>query len=585
MSDDSAARRPERKESKVEIAKKNSHRLRGDIADTLAAGGGQFSADDAQILKHHGVYQQEDRDTRVDRKKAGQDPDRFFMVRVALPGGALTADQYLALDEIADEHANCSLRVTTRQGIQFHGVYMPHLKPAIAALNDKLMTTFAACGDVERNVMATPAPLADEAHRLVQQLAADIARELKPKTRAYHEIWLDGEKIASSDKGDKETFYGEQYLPRKFKTGVTLEDDNSIDIYSYDCGLIAIVEDEHVVGLNIVAGGGMGMTHMKPDTFAALAQPIGFVAPENAVAAVRTLTAIFRDHGNRADRRHARLKYLIAEWGIERFRELFREQASFPIGPPRPLSRPQYRDYLGRHHQNNGRWFYGIPIDCGRIVDRDDRRLKTALRAVVETYRPGLRLTANQNVLLTDLPERQLDEIESILRKHGVTPGPELSLTRRYAMACPALPTCGLALTEAERAFPKVVSAFEAALEELGLDDEPITLRMTGCPNACARPYTADIGLVGRKPGERYTIYIGGGLAGDRLADVFAEDIHIDDLVETMTPLLRGFARHRCEGESFSDFYQRILGRTTPRTKLTGQEGETRAHIPLEVLQ
>jgi sulfite reductase (ferredoxin) len=584
MTQDNTPNRPQRKESKVEVAKKNSRHLRGDIAETLASGAAHFSADDAQVLKHHGVYQQDDRDTRLERKKANLESDRFFMVRVALPGGALTAGQYLALDDIADQHANGTLRVTTRQGFQLHGVYLPHLKPAIATINHKLMTTLAACGDVERNVMATPAPLADEAHRAVQQLAVDIARELRPQTRAYHEIWLDGEKIASSET-DSEPFYGDRYLPRKFKTGVTLADDNSIDIYSYDCGLIAIVENQRVVGFNIVCGGGMGMTHHKPDTFAALARPIAFIAPQHAIDAVRTIAAIFRDHGNRADRKHARLKYLIAEWGFDRFCQTFRDRADFPVDPPRPLPRPQYRDYLGRHPQNDGRWFYGVPIANGRIADRDDHHLKSALRAVVEAHRPGIRLTPNQNMLFTDLAEAQLDNIEVLLRAHGVTPAPELSLARRYAMSCPALPTCGLALTEAERAFPKVVSAFEAALEELGLDDEPLTLRMTGCPNGCARPYTADIGFVGRKPGERYSIYVGGGLAGDRMADLYAEDIHINDLVDTMTPLLRGFARQRRNGESFSDFYQRVVGRTESRRTITGQESETRASIPLEVLQ
>lgn len=574
-------RKRDRTESEVEVIKRESQALRGTIAETLAdANAACFSEADYQLLKFHGIYQQDDRDTRGPRKQAGQEPEYYFMIRVALPGGALTAEQYLQLDRVATEHANNTLRITTRQGIQFHGVYKEHLRPTMQAIQAQLMTTLSACGDVERNVMASPAPLADPAHRLVQQVAADIAKDLLPATKAYYEIWMNGEKLHSTEE-PPDPLYGAQYLPRKFKTGVALATDNSVDLYTYDAGLFAVVEDGRVLGFNIVAGGGLGMTHNKGDTIAALAQPVAFVGPADGVAAVRTIATIFRDHGNRIDRKHARLKYLIRERGIEWFREEFRQRATFHVAPPLNLPRPRFEDFVGRHPQGDGRWFYGVFVQNGRVADRDGERLKTALRTIFEQVRPNARLTANQNILLTDLAEAALPEVERILTAHGVPVGARLSLARRYSMACPALPTCGLALTESERVFARVVEAFEAELARLGLEDEPLTLRMTGCPNGCARPYTADIGFVGRKPGERYNVYVGGGLAGDRVADLWAEDVHIDALVSTARPLLEHFARHRQADEAFSDYYQRLVGRTEKRPFITGDEEAMSAKVNL----
>jgi sulfite reductase beta subunit-like hemoprotein len=334
--------KPRREESKAEAAKRDSRQLRGTIAQALASDATHFNEDDALLLKFHGIYQCVNRDNWSARRDAGQEAEYFYMVRVAIPGGVLTAEQYLALDRIADECANGSLRITTRQGIQFHAVYKPRLAATLAGIGRHLMTTLAACGDVERNVITCPAPLADEPHRVVRELAGRIARELRPATRAYREIWLGGEKAVSA--GETEPFYGEQYLPRKFKTGVALATDNSVDVYSDDCGLIALVEDGHVSGFNVLVGGGQGMTHNRADTFVALAQPIAFVGVEHAVEAVRTVAAIFRDHGNRADRKHARLKYLIAEWGLPRFCEEFRRRVSFPVAPPVTLPRPEIHD-------------------------------------------------------------------------------------------------------------------------------------------------------------------------------------------------------------------------------------------------
>jgi sulfite reductase beta subunit-like hemoprotein len=324
------------------------------------------------------------------------------------------------------------------------------------------------------------------------------------------------------------------------------------------------------------------MTHNKADTFAHIAEPLGFIAAAHPVEAARRVVAIFRDHGNRTDRRHARLKYLLADWGIERFREEFRRRVSFELADWRPIPRPAAHDHLDRHPQGNGTWFYGIYIENGRIIDRDRVRIKTALRKIVSSYRPGVSLTPHQNLLLTGLDESTVDEIEKVLTDHGVTPAKTLSGARRYSMACPALPTCGLAMADSERRMPDVVAAFERELESLGLRDVPITLRMTGCPNGCARPYTADIAFVGRRP-EVYHVYVGGGLPGDRVADLFAADVATDDLLTTLRPLLTHWAENRQNDESLSDYYQRRMKRTDRRTSITGREEPTMEHLKLEV--
>ena len=573
-------RKDDAKESKVEAAKRNSRYLRGNVEEALKEDTSHFAADDTQALKFHGIYQQDDRDVRQDRRKAGLEEAYSFMVRCAIPAGVVTADQYLALDELADKYGHGSLRVTTRQGFQLHGVIKKDLKAAIAGINRTLLTTLSACGDVGRNVMACPAPLEDDAHRTFREVARQVAIQLRPASGAYHEIWLDGEKHLSTQ--PEEPFYGEQYLPRKFKTGIALAGDNCIDLYSYDFGLIALVEGDRLIGFNIVVGGGMGMTHNKPDTFARLAEPLGFIDPAHAVEAAKTTCGIFRDFGNRADRRHARLKYLLAERGIEWFRDEFQKRASFTLHPWRDIPEPCADDHLGRHRQGGGRMFYGIYIENGRILDNDAVKIRTALRKIVAEHRPGVVLTAHQNLLLTDLTNEAVDRIEETLIEHGVTPATELSGARRHSMACPALPTCGLAMAESERFMPSVVARFEKVLEEMGLRDAPLTMRMTGCPNGCARPYTADIAFVGRRP-DCYHVYVGGRMAGDRVADLYAPDVHDDDLVATLRPLLQSWAECRQAEESLGDYYQRVLARTSPRQSITGKEEATQALVQLKL--
>ncbi|MDZ4864691.1 MAG: NADPH-dependent assimilatory sulfite reductase hemoprotein subunit [Gemmatimonadota bacterium] len=565
-------------ESKVEIAKRQGRHLRGTIAETLQSDATHFGHDDLQLLKFHGTYQQDDRDQRKARSEA-EEKSYSFMVRVALPGGILTSAQYLALDDLAGSHANGTLRITTRQGFQFHGVLKQDLKPTIAAINQALATTIAACGDVRRNVMGCPVDLTDPAHAAVHRAAERIAAELSPRARAYYEIWLDGE-VQVNTQEEAEPFYGSQFLPRKFKAGVALSSDNCVDIYSQDAGLLAVIEAGRIRGFNVLVGGGLGMTHGKGDTIARLAEPLGFVAEADGAAAIRHVAAIFRDHGNRKDRRHARLKYLINEWGIERFRAEFVRRAEFPLHPAVELPVPAFHDHLGLSRTRDGSWTYGVFIQSGRIADTERQPLRRALRRLVEEHRPGLALTGQQNLLFTGLTEVEARLIDTELRAAGVTPATELSPARRYSMACPALPTCGLAVAEAERLLPDLLDRIEAELTALGLQDRPITIRMTGCPNGCARPYTADLAFVGRSLG-LYQVYVGGSLAGDRVADLYLAQVREGKLLESLRPLFQRWAAESTPGESLGDFYQRLIPREEPRRSITGRETPTAELVQL----
>ena len=568
---------PPNQPSKVETIKAASGGLRGTIAATLsdqAVSG--FTEDDKQLLKFHGIYQQDDRDSR----RIGSEKAYTMMIRLNIPGGRLDAGQYLALDALADTYANGTLRITTRQSIQYHGVLKGDLKATLAEINHALLSTLAACGDVQRNVMASPAPYADEVHRTVQQVAAELTTALAPATGAYHEIWLDGERVLEG--GEEEPFYGRQYLPRKFKTGIAIDTDNSIDLYTYDCGLIAITDHGRVRGFNLVAGGGLGMTHNKPDTFARMASVLGFLPPDRAVDAVRAVAAVYRDLGDRSDRRHARLKYLVEERGVERFVEEIHARLSWRLAPPAPMPEPRQLDHVGLFEQGDGKWFLGVFVQNGRIADHGETRYRSAFRRIAREVRPGIRLTPMQSILFTDLAAEQVAEVRAILAEHGVPEADAISSVRRHSMACPALPTCGLALTDAERQFPAVLAALEEEFELLGIGDAELTVRMTGCPNGCARPYNADIGFVGRKPGI-YHIFVGGGLGGDRLADLFAADVPVAGFVPSLRPLLVRFANERGKGEGIGAFYRRITGRTERRVLLTGKETPTAPLVTLTV--
>ncbi|MGQ0647908.1 MAG: NADPH-dependent assimilatory sulfite reductase hemoprotein subunit [Gemmatimonadaceae bacterium] len=555
----------------VEEVKRASDGLRGTLRHAVVDDTRHFADDNVTVLKFHGVYQQDDRDQRV---KRGEPREKAWqmMIRLTIPGGKLTADQYLALDDLADSLGNGTLRLTTRQSIQYHGVPKGNLKTLIARVNEAALSTLAACGDVSRNVMAACAPLRDGVYDTVQLVAEGIARELKPRTGAYVEIWLDGERV--SDTRDDEPVYGESYLPRKFKVGVGTDRDNSIDLFSYDCSVQAITGGPGgapIRGWNLLAGGGFGMTHQQAATFARLATPIAFIAPEHAVAAVRAVCEVYRDEGHRGNRKAARLKYLLESWGVDRFREVLSARVPFELVPPVEVPPAPQLDYHGVHEQGDGRRFVGLFVQNGRIADRGDVRLRRGLREVIAALRPGIRLTPMQSLLLTDLSSREVERAYEILATHGVQARPTPAPALRHSMACPAMPTCGLALADAERALPAVVAALDERLAQLGLGDAPIVVRMTGCPNGCARPYSADIGFVGRRPGV-YHVFVGGGIHGNRLADLFAADVKLEKIAETLEPLLTGWAAGRAAGETLGDWYQRAMGTRPPRRLLTGRE-------------
>jgi sulfite reductase (ferredoxin) len=541
----------------VEVVKENSRALRGDIAAELAASSDHFSEEDKNLLKFHGTYQQEDRDARKTRRAEGLGKHYMFMVRCKIPGGRVTAEQYLALDALADQYANGTLRFTTRQGIQFHGVLKGGLKATIAGINATMLTTLGACGDVERNVMACPAPHADGIRTQLQDTAARLAAHLGPRTRAYHEIWLNGKPVADPPtRPEYEPLYGKTYLPRKFKTGLALPEDNCVDVHGQDLGFLAIVEGGRLAGYNVLVGGGMGMTHGNANTFPYLAKPICFIPAADVVHTAEAVIMLFRDHGNRADRRRARIKYLVHDWGVERFRDVLAGYLGGPPTPPRPVEVRGYDLHLGWHPQGDGKWYYGLSVPSGRVKDDGPVLLRSALRALVEKFRPELRITPAQDVLLCGLDGAALPAVERTLDAHGVARPERLTPTRRLSLSCPAIPTCGLAISEAERALPGILDQLEAEMRKLGLEDEPIGVRMTGCPNGCARPYQSEIGIVGRS-GDRYMLFVGGRALGDRLNFELKDLVPRKHIVTMLRVVLVKYKEERLPGESFGDFCQR----------------------------
>ncbi len=546
--------------SKVEHIKSESNHLRGQIGEELAQDSTHFSDAQVQLIKFHGIYQQEDRDARQARKAAGSEKAYQFMVRSRIPGGMLTAEQYLVEDELARRYANGTLRITTRQGFQLHGIFKGDLHSTIHTINEALLSTLAACGDVNRNVMACPAPAANRAQAQVQEIAHRIAMHLAPRTHAYHEIWVDGEQvdIVSLREGDEnEPIYGPTYLPRKFKIGVAFAGDNCIDVYTQDIGLVAALEGEHLGGFTILVGGGMGMTHSKTETFPRLATPLCYATVDEVLPVVETIVMIQRDYGDRQNRKHARMKYVVEERGIAWFRAELERRLVHSVQDPRPISWHDVEDHLGWHTQDDGRWFLGLYVENGRIKDDDTMQLRSGLRHAIEEFRPNIRLTAQQNILFTDLAETQRGPLMDLLAQYGIPTDPAEIGTRRFAMACPALPTCGLALAEAERALPTVIRQIEADLHALGLGNEPLSIRMTGCPNGCARPYMGDIGLVGRTK-DIYNVYVGGDMLNTRLNSLYAASVHIRDVVATVRPLLALWRDERIPGEAFGDFCYRV---------------------------
>ena len=551
-----------KKPSAVEVQKEASRRLRGDLAEALSAsdGRGGISETAYNLLKFHGSYEQFDRDTATARKQRGEDKEWQFMVRVRPTGGAMTAEQYLVLDALADRYSNGTLRVTTRASMQFHGVLRENLKATVAEVNHALLTTMAACGDVVRQVMASPAPVRGAAHARVLADARMLASALMPKTRAYHEIFLDEEQVAGSGE-EEEPLYGAAYLPRKFKIAIAHLDedggDNSVDVLSNDLGFIAVFAGGVLQGYQVCIGGGQGMTHNRADTYPRLATPIAFVGPDDLLRAAEAVIRYQRDHGDRSDRRRARLKYVLDDRGVDTVREELAAYWGGPLPAPRDLPRLRMPELLGWQPQGDGRWWLGVPVPSGRIQDTPDAALRSALREIVQRFGADPVFTPQQDVLLTNLAEETRPQVDALLRAHGVTVAEDLTPLARWALACPALPTCGLALTEAERVRAPILAQIEAAMARHGLSGERVSLRITGCPNGCARPYSGDIGLVGRVPG-KFAVFLGGDFEGTRLSYKFLERVPEDDIGTTLEPLFAAFAAQRRPGEGFGDFAHRL---------------------------
>ncbi|HWF58097.1 MAG TPA: NADPH-dependent assimilatory sulfite reductase hemoprotein subunit [Candidatus Dormibacteraeota bacterium] len=545
--------------SKVERIKADSNRLRGDIETELGTDSAAFSDSSMQLLKFHGVYQQEDRDRRKEARRLGLAKHHQMMVRTRIPGGVVSADAYLAHDRIAERWGNGTMRITTRQDFQLHGILKGDLRSSIREINDALLTTLGGCGDVERNIMCCAAPIADRFRAELGAVLAGLVTELTPHTGAYHQIWLDGElAVDSRAGGEAEPLYGDRYLPRKFKTAIALDGDNCVDVHANDLGLVAHRDAEGgLAGFTALVGGGLGRTRNKPDTFAAVAQPLGSVSVEQVVALSRAVIEVQRDHGNRADRRHARLKYLLAERGLPWFREQVQERLDFALDPPRTLSWPRVEDHLGWHQQGDGNLFFGLHVENGRVADTPGHALRAALRELVETLRPELRLTPLQNVIVTGVSPAQRARVESILTAHGVELPATVPPLRRLAMACPAIPTCGLAVAESERVLPELIRDIERVAEEAGLAGEPISVRMTGCPNGCARPYLGDVGLVGTTLG-KYDVFLGGDPAGTHLNWLYAPALPLGSVCDLLRPLLGAFAAERAPGEAFGSWCDRL---------------------------
>jgi sulfite reductase (ferredoxin) len=550
--------------SKEEFLKEGSCQLRGTIAQELAEDSDNFIEDNAKLLKHHGTYQQDDKDHRKAKNADGTRKGKayMFMVRTRVPGGKVTAEQLLAELDLCDRYGNGTLRITSRQGLQLHGVLKQDLRAAIRGINHTMLTTLAACGDVERNVMCCPAPFKQSAvRREMQEMADRVAEHLKPRTTGYYEIWVKddaGNQVDATEfKPVEEPIYGARYLPRKFKTAFALPEDNCVEIYSNDLGFLAIVEGNKIVGYNVVVGGSMGVTPSAHKTFPAVAKRLAFVTPDQVVAVAEAIVKVQRDHGNREDRKVARMKYLVANWGVEKFKEKVEEYFGQALSDSHASDVTDIDDHLGWHEQGDGKLFLGINIENGRVKDEGDLRIKTGLRALLEKYRMPARLTPLQSLILCDVDPAERKNVERLLAEHGIKQAGELSLLRRYSIACPAFPTCGLSITESERVMPKIIDALEVELARLGLGDERITVHMTGCPNGCARPYTPEIGLVGKTLG-KYTILVGGNATGDRLNFIYRDLVPFDEIVPTLSPLLAIYKTERQGGESFGDFCNRL---------------------------
>jgi sulfite reductase (NADPH) hemoprotein beta-component len=533
-----------------------SNFLRGNLREDMQdVSTGAISDDNSQLTKFHGLYLQDDRDLRIALKKAGKEKACSFMLRVRLPGGVATPKQWLVLDDLAGQIASPSLRLTTRQTFQFHGVLKGNVKPLIQRMHQILLDSIAACGDVNRNVMAPPNPERSAVLQEVYEHAKGWSEHALPKTRAYHEIWLDEEMVAG---GESEPMYGPTYLPRKFKTGFVVPPSNDVDVFSQDLGFIAIVEGGELKGYNVTVGGGLGMSHGNAETFPRLADVLGFIPKDKVNVVGEAVLTTQRDHGDRTNRKHARLKYTIEDRGVDWFRSEVEQRSGVKFAPAAAYEFTTIQDPHGWHACADGTWFYGLHILSGRIRDIDGWAMKTALREIAMIHTGDFRLTPSQNLTISGVTEAQKPVIAAILAKHGLDRENERSGLRLNALSCVALPTCGLALAESERALPTILEKFELVLDEAGLRSDAISLRVTGCPNGCARPYLAEIGFVGKAP-NKYALYLGAKYNGTRLNRLVSPSITIDDAVTLVRPTIHRYAKERHEGEGFGDFCERAV--------------------------
>lgn len=563
----------ETKPTSQETIKAESHKLRGNIIAELADDNAYVSDASYELLKFHGSYQGYNRDTATARKKQKLDKEWEFMLRLKLPGGRLTAGQYLALDKLCDSFANGTLRITTRQSIQYHNILKPGLKPLVRGICEELLSTLGGCGDVVRNVVTSPAPYATPQHRQLLQDAYAIARAMTPRTDSYAEIWLDGENITHSFADGRENWvpekvseagadplYGATYMPRKFKISITIPEDNSVDVLINDLAIIAVWEEGALKGYNFYLGGGLGMTHNNEETFPRLATPVCFVEPQDLIAAAQAVVKLQRDEGDRTDRKHARLKYVMAEKGEAWAKRELESRLGKTLGDVHPIAPLQVPDHLGWHPQGDGKWFLGVPVPDGRIRAYDEEHyhadIRGGLRAVIARFMMPIVLMPDNNIILYDIEQKDKEEIESALRSFNIPLREEITQLRRDFLACVALPTCGKALAEGERASLPLIAELESLFARYGVEKERIAVRMTGCPNGCARPFVGDIGIVGRMPGH-YALYIGGDYACTRLNAKLLDRVPLEHIKTALEPILALYVKHREVGEGLGDFCYR----------------------------
>jgi len=543
--------------SKNEYIKADSNYLRGTIAEGLAdTTTGSVSANDEQLLKFHGTYQQDDRDVRIPRKRAGLEKAFSFMIRVRVPGGVATTGQWLEMDRMASAYGNENFKLTTRQAYQLHGIIKTNLKQTIKEINDCAMDTIAACGDVNRNVMCNPNPALSSVHKDALAIAQGLSDHLTPATGAYHEIWLDGEKVESSE-AEVEPIYGKTYLPRKFKIGMAIPPSNDVDIYSQCLGFIAIQEDGKLVGFNVTVGGGMGMHHGQEQTFPRIADSLGYIPADKAVEVAEEVVKIQRDFGDRTERKHARLKYTIDDRGIEWFKKEIESRLGYEIAPAREVRFDSNADLYGWTETEDGKSQLTVFIENGRVIDKDGYHLRTGLREIAKIHKGDMRLTSNQNIIVAGVAPEDKAGIDTLMDEYGISAKQNRSALRLNSMACVALPTCGLALAESERYLPDLITELEEILDDVGLTQDAITIRMTGCPNGCARPYIAEIAFVGRAPG-KYNIHLGGGFIGDRIGGIWQRSVKSVEIAGLLRPVLERYSKERNQGEKFGDFVIRV---------------------------